>query len=1072
MKLTVRWLLPTAFVCLLISGAAGLIYQVVWARYLGLLLGHTSYAIIAVLVAFMGGLALGNAAFGRYADRLAHPLFLYAWLELGIALYGLLFPSYFEVCQRAYVSLGHHVSPGSPWLLALRFFISFAVILVPTTLMGGTLPVLVRMVTRSLGELRDRVARLYFINSLGAVLGVLIAEFWWIPGWGLDATVFGAVTMNFLAGITSLMVAFSLRDAPTDPPIPAGTVPVEFGGAAAASPAGARSISPGPGQKARTGVEEREEVYSPFEWRLAAAAAAISGFVAMLYEVVWTRVLALALGSSTHAFAIMLVTFISGITMGAWWVGRWRSLRRTLDAFGVAELALALSVLASMGFYHLLPYAFARLGAVIEREPGNFVFYEAAQFAICFAVMFVPTACLGMTLPLASRAATPEISRAGRSVGLVFSLNTLGTVLGAAVTGLVLLPALGLAKVFALGAGLNLVIAIAVLARRSERWRVLALGVAPLVVACLVALVHVTLSAHWDRAFALGLWRVSPPPPNLRAYLEMEKGVHLRFHRDGAGSTVVVHTWTNPVSQSVELTLRVNGKADATTRGDLPTQLLTGHLPLLLKTNVQDVMIVGIGSGMTCGAVLTHPSVRRVDAVEISPDVRDAASTLFAPFNHGALRDARVRVVTDDAKSFLRTSDRMYDVIVSEPSNPWMAGVAGVFSLEYYQDCRDRLRPGGLMAQWVQVYESDDETLRTVLATFTSVFPFASIWQSLPGDLILVGSAQPIARDLDAIQREFDWPAVLGDLRRADIFRLPVLLNLELVSEENTAFIPTEDTPRHSDSFPTLEYMAERGFFARNRAHLFETFDENELRRPATLFGDYLRNHALTVTDLQSFALFHTSFGLPRPPILRSLIEKWRDLAPGDMLPAEYSAKLYYPLPVSELEAERMARIRDPMMANAASEPEPLRMYSRHLMNAYRYLRSAAYQPPSGELTAVLTRLVETDTYFRRSHLLRLAEIAWDSGDDGRFLQLASEALVGKSGEPGRRHFDLDTQGPGRVLYLLIEHLWRERSFDDARSWCDAARRSGYLNPESPYYTDRLTMEVRKVETATLSPSP
>ncbi|MBL9127772.1 MAG: fused MFS/spermidine synthase, partial [Verrucomicrobiales bacterium] len=449
MNFRVRWLYPTAFVCLLLSGVAGLVYQVVWARYLALFLGHTSYAVVAVLVAFMGGLALGNAWLGRYADRMERPLALYAWLEIGIAAYALAFPYYFELCRTAYVALGRGAVPGSPWLLASKFGFSFAAILIPTAMMGGTLPVLTRLVTRSLGELRARVAGLYFVNSAGAVIGVIVADFWWVPSWGLESTVMGGAALNAVVGGIALLANGMLEESRVE----AGTgkgVPARPGSGTEGAPE-----SGGDG-----------EVYTASELRLAVIAAGVSGFVAMLYEVVWTRLLGLALGSSTHAFSIMLVTFITGIAAGAWWVGRWRGLRRTFDAFGWAELALGLTLLGSMFFYHLLPYGFVRLGSMVARSPGNHALYQGVQFLLCFSVMFVPALCLGMTLPLASRVATSELARTGRSVGLVFSVNTLGTVLGAALSGLVLLPALGLARSLALGVGLNLAIAVAVLLRR------------------------------------------------------------------------------------------------------------------------------------------------------------------------------------------------------------------------------------------------------------------------------------------------------------------------------------------------------------------------------------------------------------------------------------------------------------------------------------------------------------------------------------------------------------------------------------------------------------------------------
>lgn len=1044
MKLSVRWLYPTAFVCLLLSGVAGLIYQVVWARYLALFLGHTSYAVVAVLVAFMGGLALGNAWLGRYADRIERPLALYAWLEIGIAAYAFLFPYYFEVCQDRYVALGRGLTPGSPWLLALKFGISFAAILVPTTLMGGTLPILTKLVTRSLGELRARVAGLYFVNSAGAVIGVLVAEFWWIPVYGLDATVLGGAVLNGMVGGIALLVSAGWQ----------GTLEAGRGVAAGL----------GSGSGAAGGGGEPGETYSRFELRLAVVAAGVSGFVAMLYEVVWTRLLGLALGSSTHAFSIMLVTFITGIAVGAWVVGRWRGLKRTFDAFGWAELALALTLLGSMFFYHWLPYGFARLGSVVARNPGNHGIYQGVQFLLCFAVMFVPALCLGMTLPLASRVATTELARTGQSVGLVFSVNTVGTVLGAALSGLVFLPFLGLARSFALGVGLNLALALAVLLRRRAGAARAVIWGSPVLVLGLVVLAGGVLSPTWERAFSLGLWRTKSPPGSVSNYRDMVRAMDLRYYRDGAGASVAVNTWTNPATSKMELALRVNGKTDATTLGDLSTQLLLAHIPLLLKTDAQEVMVIGVGSGTTCASALTHSSVTQVDAVEISPEVVEAARTMFGAHNRGALEDPRVSVVVDDAKSFLKTSERRYDVIISEPSNPWMAGVAGVFSAEFYATCRESLKPGGLMVQWVHIYESDDATLSTVLATVTSAFPFLTVWQTLPGDLVLVGSVEPIQYDLEAMQARFDEPRVTEDLWRGDLFRLPVLLALQRVSDYNAPFLVPSDTVRHSDFHPTLEYMAERGFFVRAEATLPAVHDETVLRRPTTLLGTYLRRHPLTVADMQSFALFHTSFGLPNAKILRSILEAWRELAPDSTMVAEFSAKLDFPLPVSELEAQRMARVREPILANAEREPEPLRIYSRHLMHAYRYQRSAYYQPPSEELVTVLERLAEVDAVHRQSHRLRLAEIAWDHGQDERFFQLATEALLIHAGVPAVGRFEMDYQAPGQVLYLVIETLWRAGRYADAKAWCRGARDGGYLEPGGRYYSPLLAMVVRKVD--------
>lgn len=1050
MSLSLRWLYPTAFWCLLLSGIAGLAYQVAWARYLSILLGSTSYGVVAVLVAFMGGLALGNAWLGRYADRLARPLALYGWLEIAIAIYGILFPTYFELCQQGYIAIARNLEPGNPILLALKFVFSFAAILVPTTLMGGTLPILTRLVTRSLGELRGRVASLYFVNSLGAVIGVVIGDFWWLPSFGLEATVLGAAALNALVGVISLLVQSGLRDAwssantATPEPEPATTTESPTTPPPKPTPA--------------------DEVFSPFEWRLAVAAAGVSGFVAMLYEVVWTRILALVLGSSTHAFSIMLLTFITGIAAGAWLIGRWRGLRRTFDAFGWAELALALSLLGSMFFYDLLPYAFLRLGLIVTRTPEHHVIYQGLQLLVCFGVMFVPALLLGMTLPLASRVATSEVARTGQSVGIVFSVNTIGTVLGAALTGLALLPWLGLATTLALGVALNLAIALVVLLRASPRLRLVSLVGAPLAIAALMALAHLTLDPRWDRAFAMGLFRVRGATPSLQQFREKIDALNLRYHRDGSGSTVAVVAWRDHPNAPEQVGLRVNGKTDATSHGDLPTQLLSGHIPMLLHSNVTDALVVGIGSGITCGAILTHPEVERLDIVEISPEVHEAARIHFAPYNNRALEHPRSRVIIDDAKSFLKTGGRSYDVIVTEPSNPWMAGVSGVFSLEYYDACRASLKPGGIIAQWVQVYETDDTAIRTVLATFGSVFPHFSVWQTLPGDLLLVGSAEPTLRNLDLIQQRFLQPDVLRDIQRADIHSLPVLLGLQLVSESNGAFLVPQDTVRHSDFFPVLEYIAERAFFVRGETSFLDDFDERAFRHPDTLLAAYLKRSPLTVRDAQAVALLFETADVPHPRFVRSALRQWQTLAPDDLMAVELSAKLDFPPANSEVFANEMARARDVMFAQAPSNPEPLRIYSRFLQNAYRNARSVFHQPPTSELTAVLERLVEIDPTHRTSHQLRLAEIASDLGDDRRFVEIATRTLLHEGTTDAQGRFDFDFSAPGRVLYLLIDGFLRRGQTREAQWWSEAALQGGYLQENSRYYNRRLAMIVRKAQ--------
>ena len=1028
-----------AVFCLALSGMAGLAYEIVWARYLALFLGHTSYAVVVVLVAFMGGLALGNAWLGALADRTRRPLALYAWLEIGIAAYALSFPFFYDFASDLYLRLAQRLEPGGTLLLMWKFVMSLVTIIVPTVLMGGTLPVLTRLVTRSLGELRERVAMLYFVNSAGAVLGCCLADFWWIPSWGLQATVWAGAAMNLLAGGAALLTSGYLEEglvteSPSLPPVPS----------------------------------ENEEQYTAAELRLAIWCIGLSGFVAMLYEVAWTRILALSLGSSTRAFSLMLITFISGIAVGAWWVGRWHRLRRTLDAFGWAELSLALALLISMFFYEYLPYWFLCLTALLNRRPETFWLHGMLQGMFCFLVMLIPTVCLGITLPLASRVATAQLARTGRSVGMVFSINTLGTVLGAAVTGLFLMPWFGLARTLALGIAFNATIGLLILGRRRlVTDRPMAFLVPLGVLACMWA-VGSGFNDAWCRAFTLGLWREPSATTSLADYRARIKNNQLKYYCDGATATVSVHAYeldTGPV-----LALRVNGKVDAASHGDNLTQLLLGHIPMLLHPNPRQALVIGLGSGMTCGAVLRHPTAEHLDTVEISQEVAQAAR-LFGPVNDHVLDNPRLRLLIEDAKSFLQVMPKKYDVIISEPSNPWMAGVSGVFSREFYENCAARLNVGGLVVQWVQIYESNARMLQIVLATFSSVFPNVNIWRGAADDIILVGSLAPNPVNLDTVQQRFQLPSIRADFDRMDLVGFPTFLSQEVVSQDNGLFLPPPRTPLHDDYFPTLEYVAQKAFFVQEGTDFVARYNENATPRPITLLGRYLEKTPLTETDYERFAQFYFAHGLPDVPFFQTLLARWHRDFPASIRPVELSAMLANPQPAAELQALRMAANHAAIMQAAGPDLRVVQYYAKYLMLSYAAERSCVFLPPTTELQLVLEKLVTADAPNRRVHQLRLAELAWDRGDDATLFQLGRVALDPSTAATNPVQFTLDSKAPARVLTRMIESLWRQRQIVEAYELCLQAATNGYAGPRSRARDPGLEVVCRKVEAAAAAAS-
>ena len=1035
-----RNLFALALGCLFLSGAAGLIYEIVWARYLALFLGHTSYAVVAVLAAFMGGLALGNAWLGRVADRVQKPLLFYAWLELGIVAYALLFPHYYEICHDAYIFLARLGYFHGRTLFLLKFLFSLASILLPTLLMGGTLPALTRFVTGSLGELRQTVSALYFINSAGAVVGCVAADFWSIPRLGLEETVLLAAMLNFLAGLSALIVGFRSRSLAS----------------AAVANAAAQT---GPGVM----------IFTTGEIKWVIAAAGLSGFVAMLYEVAWTRMLALALGSSTHAFSLMLITFIAGIATGAWLIHRWKIAGSLLRAFAWAEILLAGTVAISMFFYDLLPYWFVKAGSLLIRRGEAYPLYEALQGAICFSVMFIPATCLGATLPLASRIATATLDEAGRMVGRVFAVNTLGTVLGAVVTGLFLLPTAGLARTFTLGIVLNAAIGVVILGRErraaqagnsSERWA--HLGWALLGALALFCFSGWWFDRTWQAAFSSGLWRSRQLPSSQAAYLAEMRQEQLKYYRDGAGATVSINHWMT--AKGEQLALKVNGKVDASTAGlDVSTQLLLGHVPMFLRTGAERVLVIGLGSGMTCAAVGAHPTVKQIDAVEISPEVAEAIK-LFAPYNGGIFGDPRFHLIVEDAKSHLQISAARYDAIISEPSNPWMAGVAAVFSQEYYESCRDRLDDRGVMVQWVQIYETSEAAFQIVLATFSSVFPQVSVWQSAQADLLLVGSKQPLKPDLAALEKEFQIPKVKADLDRIDLTRLPVLLSREVISANNARFLVGDGARIHSDFYPVLEYVAQRAFFVGEEAAGWQRLDENLSPRASTLLAAYVQSHPLTEADFKAFGSFFLATHLPPPRLLQTILHRWKQLNPASTLPLQLEAQLSDHRLFSELETMSMSAQRDLVRSSAERDPELLQRYERLLLASYRAQRSIFNIPPDTELRSVIELLLQKDPANQRVYHLHLAELSWDHGDDAACLRDARLGFDPDTAARGPLNFRLDPQAPPLVLALMLEIYWRAGKIDRAAELAREVAANGYLKPGAT--SPLLEMSYRKISAA------
>jgi len=720
-----RYLFPALLVCFFFSGAAGLIDQVVWSKELGLIFGHTAYAVATVLAVFMAGLASGSAWIGRRGERWDRPIALYGWLELGVAVTAAISLAGLAGVRAAYVAAYPYASGNGAVLLALRFAGSALVLFLPTFLMGGTLPVLVRGLTRNAAELGGRLSRLYWINTAGAVAGTFTAGFLFLPWFGLRRTLGIAVTLNLAAGALALFLA---RDEPAPASPDESSLPEKMN----ASPSSASS-------------------------RFFLVCFGVVGATAMSYEIGWTRLLSTQLGSSTYAFTLMLGTFLTGIVLGSGLFERWGRRRAPGPmTFAVTQTLTALAALAFLIFFTRLIEV---LPPILRATHESFRGLVLAQF-VTSALAMLPTAVIfGFNFPavvvLIAGSRSAMGAGAGAAVGRAYAWNTLGAIVGAIAAGFWLMPRLGSFHLLAATAGVNLALAAVIsfssLQRRS--WKILAFAGNLLL---LVAADFIGFSNYfYDPAVAsfntVMYWNLYGRPLSLR---ENARVLDIVYFRDGLNANISVARTDDYVG------LRTNGKVDASNR-DATTQLLLGHLAALAHPP-RRVLLVGFGSGMTASALAAYPDLQRLDVVEIEPAVVGAAP-LLAKLNRNVLLDPRVHVTFDDARNFFFTTRQSYDLIISEPSNPWIAGVATLFTREFYAAVRGRLAPGGVFVQWMQAYSLYPEDLRMLFATFLSEFHGATLWHGDAPDLILMAPSPPSAEILQRAQNFFGQPRLRED---------------------------------------------------------------------------------------------------------------------------------------------------------------------------------------------------------------------------------------------------------------------------------------------------------------------
>jgi spermidine synthase len=960
-----------------VSGAAGLIYQVAWSRYLSILLGGTGAAAIIVLATFMGGLGLGAWLFGRLADTTRSRVGLYALLEAGIALWGAAYPLLFPVWTEVFRAAAHGSEPGGAWAMFLKIAVAVGSILPGSLLMGGSLPVLGKFLIRRLAMVGDRVAKLYFINSVGAVAGSLLAGFWLIQSLGLNGAMFFAAGLNLLVAAAAASLMGAERSMPELPSDAAKETPAPSTSAKKKSAKKAKAASKAAAASASASVAgEDAEVYPRSSAKIALWVIAISGGVSMMYEVLWIRMLALAFGSSTHTFALVVAAFILGISLGSFLLAFKRNDRGYYEILGLCEILVGLSLLLTLPIFMRLPFWLNQTRGILAKTPETFPLYQALQFAMGFAAMLPPTIFIGMTLPAASKVVAREMSTLGRKVGSAFAVNTFGAIVGAVLGGAVLMPLLGMQGALLLGIGINIALGALVLATMPAGTRRLTRGPVAILALAMAGLLGLgMMNSFWyDRILKLPVFREITPFDSFDAYLEhISRGTEI-YHRDALDCAVTVIEWADG-----SRTVFSNGKGDASVgpvnnpsllAGDMVGNLLLSHLSLLIHPNPKNTLVVGIASGATVGAASIYPGVQ-VDTVELTPEMAEIAK-FFAHGNKAFYDKPNCRVIIDDARTMLALTDRDYDVIITQPSNPWFGGNAALFSEEFYKICRSRLRPGGFLTQWVQTYELQDEILWQIVRTVQREFPYITVWETGSTNLALICSAEPYSPDFERMRERFQLPEIQNDMRMLGLDNFEIFLQLQIANAAETGAPLAGPGRVNSDLRPYLEYEAPVGLYLADPPKAPAALDHRGLSRESQSLWAARYAPPLDAQPLPSERWRVAYQKLVKrnsqwPLFSDWLFDRWEQELPGDLWPRFLRATKR----LENRHADLLAEFSAPQWETLAAEPE---FQSRYL-NILRDYFLAAQGPaplPQEVLERALNQLLAWDSSERDAPELAL----------------------------------------------------------------------------------------------------
>jgi spermidine synthase len=779
-----------------VSGAAALTYESLWMRSFGLIFGVTTHAVSVTLCTFMGGLALGSFIVSRLTVR--RVLMTYAAVEAAIGVSALLTQPILRGLPRWYGAMLEGRALPAGMETGLRFAAAASVVLVPTLLLGATFPLLVEALARAGRGFHVSLGRLYLVNTLGGAAGVALGAFVLLPAIGVGGTFLVAASLNLAVGAVAFLGARGVA-----PGIAPGIAPGFAPGAGDATPGGRRAALP-----------------AAF-----VMAAVTTGACSFGLEILWTRSLALVIGSSIYSFNLMLLAFLLGIVLGTAIYDRLRPRIVRPALWLAATLAgVGMLVLADLVIVGWLPLLFFDLMRVI---PAGFLAHQAAGFGLCLLAMLPVTIAFGFSFPLLVHLVAMGPRTPQQVSGLLYAWNTTGAIAGALATSFVLVPTTGMQASFVWMAALPFLAGVVLLAGARD-WSA-AVRAAAFVAPGLVLFLLGWTWRPWDlRLMTAGVyknapaWLPSAQPGFFWLRDELRRTGDLLLYEEGREAVV------SAVRTGEDVEIVVNGKSDGgTSRWDSITQRLLAHVPLMLHPDPRRVLVIGWGSGGTSGSAALYP-LTDLHVVEIEPAVFEAAP-LFAAVNRDVEHDPRFRITFEDARAVLLASPATYDVIISEPSNPWISGVSNLFTGDFYRLVLPRLAENGILCQWFHYYNMSLDDVRTQVRTFTDVFPYAALWVVPPtrseagttvvsGDLLLIGSTSPILLDLDRARRRISDPVIKADLAAAGIDDAIDLMTDQVMDRDDLAAFAGAG-PRNTDDRPLIEFSAPRGLFLSTNAN-------------------------------------------------------------------------------------------------------------------------------------------------------------------------------------------------------------------------------------------------------------